>query len=93
MKYVKVTSIEAEQYDGSETMIDEYKLVGPHNLDLHSHGTYLVNPKYAYIQTTEGRMFLQIGDYIATGVNGEHRAIKEDVFKKTYRPIEDGDEK
>ena len=25
-----------------------------------------------------------IGDWIATGIDGEHWAIKDDIFKKTY---------
>ena len=29
-------------------------------------------------------MLLHIGDYIATGVDGEHWAIDQDIFERTY---------
>lgn len=40
-----------------------------------------------FIDTLEGRMRLSIGDWIATGVNGEHWAIADDVFKETYAEV------
>lgn len=41
----------------------------------------------AYIKTLEGMMFVNPGDWIATGINGEHWPIKSDVFSKTYERI------
>ncbi|KAF0343818.1 hypothetical protein GBO93_07150 [Pediococcus acidilactici] len=32
---------------------------------------------------------LNIGDWIATGVNGEHWAIDGEIFKKTYEEVKD----
>lgn len=33
-------------------------------------------------------MVLHIGDYIATGVEGEHWAVAKDIFEKTYERVE-----
>lgn len=37
-----------------------------------------------YIQTLEGRMTVSDGDWIITGINGEHYPCKPDIFEKTY---------
>ncbi|MCV3330065.1 DUF1642 domain-containing protein [Pediococcus pentosaceus] len=39
------------------------------------------------IKTIEGDMKINPGDWIATGVEGEHWAIADDVFKKTYAEL------
>ena len=39
------------------------------------------------IQTLEGDMRAQIGDWIIKGVNGEFYPCKPDIFKKTYELI------
>lgn len=78
--YHKTANIKAEQFDGSDETIKRYKLGFFKGMDT---GTI-----YEYtILTTEGRMDLNIGDWIATGVNGEHWAILDDVFKKTYAEL------
>lgn len=38
----------------------------------------------AYIQTLEGRMEVSIGDWVITGVKGEHYPCKPDIFEATY---------
>mgnify|MGYP000932179319 FL=1 len=38
------------------------------------------------IQTLEGIMEAQPGDFIIRGVNGEFYPCKPDIFKKTYEP-------
>ncbi len=74
--YRKVKNIKAEQFDGSDEMIDKYTVTPPMPLD----------PDYT-INTLEGDMVLGVGDWIATGSNDEHWAIAEDVFKKTYAEL------
>jgi len=39
------------------------------------------------IQTLEGDMKANFGDYIIRGVNGEHYPCKPDIFEKTYDKI------
>lgn len=42
------------------------------------------------IETLEGRMRANIGDWIITGVAGEHYPCKDKIFRATYEPV-DGD--
>lgn len=45
--------------------------------------------KHLFIETLEGRMRADIGDYIIKGVNGEFYPCKPDVFEKTYEKVAD----
>ena len=40
------------------------------------------------VNTLEGRMKACPGDYIITGVKGEHYPCKPDIFAATYDPVE-----
>ena len=40
--------------------------------------------KEEFIETLEGTMKANKGDYIITGVNGEEYPVKPEIFKKTY---------
>ena len=44
------------------------------------------------IGTLEGGHDVISGDWIITGVKGEHYACKPDIFKATYEAVEDGNE-
>jgi hypothetical protein len=37
-----------------------------------------------------GMHIVSVGDWIITGVKGEHYACKPDIFEQTYEPVEDG---
>lgn len=37
--------------------------------------------------TQDGAHFVCPGDWIITGVNGEHYACKPDIFEQTYEPV------
>ncbi len=41
------------------------------------------------IDTLEGVMHASVGDYIITGVHGEHYPCKPDIFEETYEKVED----
>lgn len=43
--------------------------------------------KVMYIETLEGIMKANVGDYIITGVNGERYPCKPDIFEQTYEPV------
>ena len=43
-----------------------------------------------YIDTLEGKMKADVGDWIITGVNGEQYPCKPDIFNKTYDILEEG---
>lgn len=56
--------------------------------------THIVGPtswgdaSYFLLPTKEGNMKLNTGDYIATGVDGEHWAIDQDIFERTYERVD-----
>ncbi|MBU7447080.1 MULTISPECIES: DUF1642 domain-containing protein [Lactiplantibacillus] len=76
--YRKTATIKAEQFDGSYEMVDKYELDKP---------IYLADGGTFGIETLEGYFDIEVGDWIATGINGETWAIKDDVFKKTYTEL------
>ena len=80
-KYRKRVPIEAEQFNGSTKQIARYKVhvVGPTSWGGASH---------FLLPTKEGNMKLNVGNYIATGVDGEHWAIDQDVFERTYKRVD-----
>lgn len=41
-----------------------------------------------YIETLEGKMNVSEGDWIITGVSGEHYPCKPDIFEKTYEAVQ-----
>lgn len=42
-----------------------------------------------YIETLEGRLFVNEGDWIITGINGEKYLCNPDIFEKTYERVEE----
>jgi hypothetical protein len=42
-----------------------------------------------YIETLEGRMRADLGDWIIRGVQGEFYPCKPEIFEATYEPAED----
>lgn len=49
---------------------------------------YLLNDQFGWIDTLEGGHIVSPGDYIITGVKGEHYPCKPDIFELTYEPVE-----
>ena len=43
-----------------------------------------------FLETLEGTMKAQVGDYIIKGVQGEIYPCKPDIFKSTYEQVEEG---
>lgn len=62
---------------------------GDHPAVLKTHTVELdgVTPQ-AYIKTLEGDHFVTPGDWIITGVKGEHYPCKPDIFEQTYEAAE-----
>lgn len=44
------------------------------------------------IDTLEGTMIANIGDWIVIGIKGEMYPVKPDVFEATYELVEDADD-
>ena len=47
---------------------------------------------YAYIETLEGGLIVDEGDWIITGVAGEKYPCKPEIFEATYELVEDGED-
>ena len=45
--------------------------------------------KEVFIETLEGTMKADVGDYIITGVKGEQYPCKPDIVEETYEKVED----
>ena len=81
-KYRKTALIEAEQFKATNKQISDYH-IGLDRSKGHRHQV-----ESYYLPTKEGEMLLHIGDYIATGVDGEHWAIDQDIFERTYERVD-----
>lgn len=79
-EYRKKTTIKAEQFDGTVGMALEY--------DVDCDDDTAPEDGY-YLPTKEGKMILKEGDWIATGIDGEHWAIADDIFRRTYEEVKD----
>ena len=81
-EYRKKTTIKAEQFDGSAKMARKYG--GKINPE---YCIFAGEPRFV-LPTKEGGMKFDTGDWIATGVDGEHWVIDKDVFKRTYERVD-----
>lgn len=43
-----------------------------------------------FIDTLEGKMNVIPGDWIITGIKGEHYPCKDEIFKETYEIVNEG---
>ena len=77
MKYRKTALIEAVQYHVGGVVPDGVCLGECVNRDV-----------VAHIHTKEGDLTVSDGDWVATGVQGEHWAIKPDIFAASYEPAD-----
>ncbi|EFV74439.1 hypothetical protein HMPREF1013_05319 [Bacillus sp. 2_A_57_CT2] len=88
MKYRKkpvVIEVVHFKNDEPETLIEIQEFMNVRDLRV----SYSIPDKAAIvIETLEGNMTAQIGDYIIKGVNGEFYPCKPDIFEKTYELVE-----
>ncbi|MDE3301574.1 hypothetical protein [Lacticaseibacillus rhamnosus] len=87
-KYYKHGVVTAEQFDGSAEMARKY------GAELYSESGYGYEAVEGepdgdgYVMATlEGYLLVRSGNWIATGANGEHWPIANNIFKKTYTPL------
>lgn len=85
MKYrKKPVVIEAVQFLDTAEAIDKLSNFVDDTISI----GYNVEPPTVSINTLEGVMVANIGDYIIKGVNGEFYPCKPDIFHKTYDPVD-----
>ena len=84
-KYRKTATIQAEQVL-CRAEAEYYKLArsyDPKSLDC-GEPWFPEDGGFGYLNTKEGPMKVHKGDWIATGVDGEHWCISNDIFCRTY---------
>lgn len=86
--YRKTATITAERFDGWMDTAQKYGIRIEPDKDLSGVAIDELVPrgKY-YLPTLEGKLEIHQGDWIATGVNGEHWPIADEIFKKTYAEL------
>lgn len=86
--YHKTATIKAEQFDGSEEMADKYdiEVVEGDYAEDYSMPEAGPAPYFRYFMAS-GYNEVYVGGWIATGINGEHWPIADDIFKKTYAEL------
>ena len=82
-KYIKTGTTEFEQFDGSDEMCEKYGI----HPDMGTANVVTGETLYFLVPTLEGELSFEIGDWIATGVNGEHWPVKDEIFQKTYKKL------
>ncbi|MCR1901629.1 hypothetical protein [Ligilactobacillus apodemi] len=80
-EYRKTATIMAEQFTGDPNQVFMY--------DMFPDVDNCNNKFHYFLHTKEGDMCINPGDWIATGENGEHWPIKDDIFKQTYELVEE----
>lgn len=53
----------------------------------HPHVSRHPEPNLGFVHTLEGIMLVSPGDWIITGVKGEHYPCKPDIFEATYEKV------
>lgn len=84
-EYRKKTTIKAEQFDGSAKMARKYG--GKINPE---YCIFAGEPRFV-LPTKEGGMKFDTGDWIATGIDGEHWAIANNIFRRTYEEADENE--
>lgn len=90
-KYRKKVAIEAVQFAPA----GEHRLALPEGVlcvgRTGGEDNYAYGGLEFHIQTLEGDLTVRAGDWVITGIEGEHYAIKPDIFEATYELVEDDD--
>jgi hypothetical protein len=72
--------IEARHYTGANG-VDLAAWIGVGHVILGADGLL-------YIDTLEGTMSAEVGDWIVRGIEGEFYPVKPSIFERTYREVE-----
>lgn len=85
-KFIKTVPIEAEQFDGSDEMVEKYHVRCDTEYMLSDDPLEYQTAPYQ-IETFEGWLNINAGDWIATGAKGEHWPVADETFKQTYQKL------
>lgn len=82
--------IEARQFDGSRKAIEDIVAWAGGRFQFREKPTEdrrALIPQIV-IPTLEGDSIASVGDWVVCGVNGEFYPCKDEIFRKTYEPVE-----
>ena len=85
----KPVVIQAIQYTEETVHSCESFLAGGGCAFISDHGDPRERPPSIGIETMEGTMRAELGDWIIKGVNGEFYPCKDEIFQKTYDPVQE----
>lgn len=89
MKYrKKPVVIEAEQFDGICERPDLELHMGDWDFDWDCKECGQKAHRHGKVKTLEGWHIACPGDWIITGIKGEHYPCKPDIFAATYEPVD-----
>jgi len=83
----KPVVIEATQWfkHGDHPMVMPVMTHGPND----EHWRPSIPTENGWIKTLEGEHIVTSGDWIITGVKGEHYPVKNDIFEMTYERVQE----
>jgi hypothetical protein len=82
----KPVVIEAIQWSAARQELPAWLMDG--RVSIHYQPPYSDDRAYMLINTLEGQMRAELGDFIIQGVKGEVYPCKADIFAATYEPAE-----
>lgn len=77
----KPVTIEAMQLTDAKSVLDIEEWINSRTVG------FQTNPPTIWIDTLEGRMTANAGDWIIRGVDGEFYPCKDSIFIKTYQEV------
>lgn len=78
--YRKTAIIQAQQFNGSDEMIDSYQIRV-------SHGDHIGNKPSYLLHTLKGNMSLKVGDWITNSFQWGRWVVPDNVFKSSYTKV------
>ncbi len=79
----KPVIIDAVRFSASDKSSHDHVNFGYPKVDATPHP---MDGKY-WVETLEGHLCVSEGDWIITGIKGEHYPCKPDIFEMTYEPV------
>ena len=84
-RYIKTGTTEFEQFNETKDQCFKFGIIDKASLTSVESIAY-GDDRYT-IPTLEGDIVIHPTDWIATGVNGEHWPVKDDIFQKVYKKL------
>ena len=77
------------KYRKKPVVVDAIRFTGENGVDLYAFcKTTIYDQGVPIIPTLEGKMKVDIGDYVIKGIKGEYYPCKPDIFEATYEKVE-----